>query len=130
RDDPAYSLYHRHAAIDGGDSPLGLTVELPDRIVSLTWAMKVRPGRLGEEIKLPPTVQVNPKYQGCYLLGFAGPTGVYRLARDHPEFDRIVATLEQARLQGGEVWASCLPDLQVLDVEPAAAVERHRIAVE
>lgn len=117
--DPAYEMCLRHASLNGGSSPVGLVVEPPNRITSLTWTMNMKPGRFGEQVKLPRDLAGSSRYAGYYLIVFAGPCGVYRLAPDHPEFERIVSTLQQAKQQDRELCVSFLPDLLVLDVQLA-----------
>jgi hypothetical protein len=48
---------------------------------------------------------------------FQGHDGVFRLNRDHPEFDRLRALLDQALRQNTRVWfIAQKPDLALLDV--------------
>ncbi|HKI31607.1 MAG TPA: hypothetical protein VKA46_07045 [Gemmataceae bacterium] len=51
---------------------------------------------------------------------FQGHDGVFHLKRDHPEFDRLRALLDEAQRQKGRVWfIAQKPDLALLDALPA-----------
>jgi hypothetical protein len=57
--------------------------------------------------------------EGAHVL-FQGHDGLFRLKRDHPEFDRMRALLGEAIGQKGRVWfISQGPELVLLDIVPA-----------
>jgi hypothetical protein len=88
--------------------PVGVSFGDGQTITALTRADNDVPTTLWEEDR-----------DGAHVL-FQGHDGMFRLKRDHPEFNRIRALLDAAIRQKARVWfLSQQADLALLDVVPA-----------
>lgn len=88
--------------------PVGVSFGEGRSIAALTRADNDVPTELWEEDR-----------EGAHVL-FQGHDGVFRLKRDHPEFNRIRTLLDEAIGQKARVWfVSQQSDLALLDVMPA-----------